>query len=83
MSPDETQSHSFGGWNMIVIDGKQLITLGDVQMQMFHILAKVTSLITACYGTHSFDNMTLRCSRLRCPLGRLSGLQCYNMGHKY
>ena len=22
-----------------------------------------------------------RCNRLRCPLARLSGLQCYNMGH--
>ena len=22
-----------------------------------------------------------RCNRLRCPLARMSGLQCYNMGH--
>ena len=22
-----------------------------------------------------------RCNRLKCPLGRLSSLQCYNMGH--
>ena len=22
-----------------------------------------------------------RCDRFRCPLARLSGLQCYNMGH--
>ena len=22
-----------------------------------------------------------RCNRLRCPLARMSGLQCFNMGH--
>ena len=30
------------------------------------------------------DLMTLktyRCNRLRCPLARMSGLQCFNMGH--
>ena len=25
--------------------------------------------------------MGYRCNRLRCPLARLSGLQCFNMGH--
>ena len=23
----------------------------------------------------------VRCNRLRCPLARMSGLQCFNMGH--
>ena len=27
-------------------------------------------------STHIF-----RCNRLRCPLARMSGLQCFNMGH--
>ena len=26
-------------------------------------------------------NKQYRCNRLRCPLARLSGLQCFNMGH--
>ena len=28
-----------------------------------------------------FMNMSSRCNRLRCHLARLSGLQCFNMGH--
>ena len=27
------------------------------------------------------QHFTYRCNRLRCPLARLPGLQCYNMGH--
>ena len=26
-------------------------------------------------------DLTSRCNRLRCPLARMSGLQCFNMGH--
>ena len=25
--------------------------------------------------------LACRCNRLRCPLARMSGLQCFNMGH--
>ena len=57
---DAIQLHSFGIGKMIVIYGKQLIKLGYVQMQMFDILAEATSFITACHGTPSLDNMTLR-----------------------
>ena len=27
------------------------------------------------------DHRICRCNRLRCPLARMSGLQCFNMGH--
>ena len=27
------------------------------------------------------ERLSDRCNRLRCPLARLSGLQCFNMGH--
>ena len=26
-------------------------------------------------------SLLCRCNRLRCPLARMSGLQCFNMGH--
>ena len=31
---------------------------------------------------HSDTTRRSRCNRLRCPLARLSGLQCFNMGHE-
>ena len=38
------------------------MTLGDVQMQMFDVLAEATSVIAACYGSPLLDNvMTFRC----------------------
>ena len=34
------------------------------------------------YGRWSPPSIGLReCNRLRCPLARMSGLQCFNMGH--
>ena len=32
-------------------------------------------------GKRSSPDVSCRCNRLRCPLARLSGLQCFNMGH--
>ena len=32
-------------------------------------------------AVNSFSYFTYRCNRLRCPLARVSSLQCYNMGH--
>ena len=34
--------------------------------------------IPGLVGNHPGD---CRCNRLRCPLARMSGLQCFNMGH--
>ena len=28
-----------------------------------------------------FFKFDYRCNRLKCPLARMSGLQCFNMGH--
>ena len=33
------------------------------------------------YGGISRFRFRYRCNRLRCPLARVSGLQCFNMGH--
>ena len=35
------------------------------------------------WGNHLQDFLSplCRCNRLRCPLARMSGLQCFNMGH--
>ena len=30
---------------------------------------------------HNDGHCYCRCNRLRCPLARMSGLQCFNMGH--
>ena len=30
---------------------------------------------------HVCHSERYRCNRLRCPLARMSGLQCFNMGH--
>ena len=59
-----------------------------------HILCLVysTSSSSICKGgfrggggavtrNESIDLGTYRCNRLRCPLARFSGLQCFNMGH--
>ena len=32
-------------------------------------------------GKHDSFMSESRCNRLRCPLARMSGLQCFNMGH--
>ena len=31
--------------------------------------------------SHANTIVKFRCNMLKCPLARLSGLQCYNMGH--
>ena len=36
---------------------------------------------SAGFVSHDYDHKYYRCNRLRCPLARLSVLQCYNMGH--
>ena len=32
-------------------------------------------------GKGHMRGKSCRCNRLRCPLARMSGLQCFNMGH--
>ena len=48
---------------------------------------QIGSLLVACcrtilaYMHCRKGTLMCQCNRLRCPLARLSGLQCFNMGH--
>ena len=42
---------------------------------------RLAAVLNACQRRSPPCNATCRCNRLRCPLARMSGLQCFNMGH--
>ena len=46
--------------------------------QKDHILATIFYQSLCHWGPETSGS---RCNRLRCPLARMSGLQCFNMGH--
>ena len=59
-------------------------------MEVVHWYYTVVFLVNICkrfssilnfYSYLYFNLLTYRCNRLRCPLARLSCLQCFNMGH--
>ena len=47
---------------------------------LMNIFKRFSSILNF-YSFLYFNLLTYRCNRLRCPLARLSGLQCFNMGH--
>ena len=48
--------------------------MGHYDYASTHTLAHLHKLSTKVF-------IESRCNRLRCPLARMSGLQCFNMGH--
>ena len=48
------------------------VVSGDVDFDSFG---------TAPWDAGGMQDDRCRCNRLRCPLARMSGLQCFNMGH--
>ena len=45
------------------------------------LLSRIVYYYATSVPTYLYTNMGSRCNRLRCPLARMSGMRCFNMGH--